>query len=295
MEEEKQVIEVFTKKLNINKNLVGSIYSQQKTVQVLSEILKTVENTIDYSKFEGVDDILHILSNTAISENSFLNYLREKLLNLTKCANCDSSKETITNACGHSFCHDCCRTNMSQVCSSCSKPLTDQFLLLIKKRVCPDNRIYCKKCRSCPIFDLSMNPCGHLCYGCIHSSIQRLEANCFHCNEPLVPNLQNLLNMQVNCEGCGEKRYYIGDFLALVCSHPKGFCITCMEKMLVSKSCILCSKKLKTRELLIIYNSICDTCGRCKKDYSKSFLEPRSCCKKRFCVYCFNEMNGICC
>lgn len=272
------------------------IQSPNVTQEKLYQMLEILENCLDYSGLlQSQYVLLGFIKDLDLRNYPNLNQIYEKLYNLAICRGCETTQQILINTCGHSYCWNCAQKFFENtLLCPCGEELSD--ILQVKLARAMKKKLPCKRCQNeVELVDLENNFCGHMCVDCVKFTLESFETECFYCLKNLL-TMTDLFNLQVQCDCCLEMRFLIGDSVSPICTCNSQcrFCISCIEYMLATKECKLCSSRFSSEKLLEIYKKICEVCEKCHKVYSKTNILFRTCCQTKICRGCFEGPNKCC-
>ncbi|OMJ93977.1 hypothetical protein SteCoe_2884 [Stentor coeruleus] len=269
------------------------ILPKDKLFEIIHQSLMIINNYANYNEINNRNQIAtrelkKVIDSTKSQE---LVKIYNKIKGEFECLSCNKIGDWKINSCGHAQCSDCIRDfwDPNHICN-CGARICDEFRLEAAKvagNITPE--IKCKKCWRNDVY-LSPNSCGHMCFVCIYYSLADLDANCYHCSKSLL----SIFELKTICGGCNNERYCIGDSIVSICSDKHEVCISCIEEMLQTHKCKVCSRVFTRLEIMGFYAKTSDRCSRCKIVYTKTFTVSKYCCRKIYCFDCLNN-DPVCC
>lgn len=247
--------------------------------------LKIIESFIDYSKFINLTSILGNIE----YNSQLINAIKEKIYS-NSCVMCKGHDKIIIAECGHRFCLVCAKKLLTENidCSICSASLSHSFKVKVfnsKNRMekgCP--KFPCVQCKNKQICKFLTGKCNHLCIYCVQQSYENFKTDCCECFQPLFNDTSYFEQTEI-CQGCGQIKYIIGDFMAsLSCGHI--LCIECQEEAIKLKLCKICRLNLNQLQILDCLKKSCQQCSDCSLIFSKTFITKKVCCKINLCNNC---------
>lgn len=247
-------------------------------------VLSVLESCLDYSNPVNIQNLIPDTE----SDIEIINTIKSKLYS-DLCVKCQAVEKNYDPGCGHKYCLDCSKEiiNENRKCVKCDSGLSHNFELKIikelKKTVEMPN-ILCKMCKIAEIQHFFEGKCNHLCIKCVQASYETFEHECIECFQALF-NDSKYFEYTEMCYGCGENKYFIGDFMStLPCNHL--FCIECIENSIRISQCKYCTDRINQSQLLECLLKCTHQCNICNFIFSKTFISLKTCCKQYLCNNC---------
>ena len=286
-----------------NRNMFMKVNHTQQ-IETIFYLIQEIISKLDVNKYlefnKSIGEAIYNLSQVSSRHSDTI---KEHITKAATCSMCRSLESNIELSCRHALCGKCSQKQIKLAenvdgenpydyfCPICDEKLSNQEIKCIfpgtvhpikinlektwiLNRFAMGNLVTCHSCKKVKGKDgFFESTCMHMCRDCVARSIRDNKYECSACEKEF-DNIEKLSGMEMQCMGCSDQAYFVGDYMKVIC-HGHLLCNVCLYLSLNKTLCVACNRRLSKFEEIEINDHLFRVCRSCGRDADrKIFNDP---------------------